>query len=158
MLAGVLAGTFQDNGFYSLLLNKVDGNMSLYTHSGPLPGNLTVVFSCMLCVLFDNYINVEKVTNQEKVQARVIFDNFRKDKLYINCVNMTYDQYMAEITDNMISQQEKAIDDMRSHALLWEQTPLVCDFRSESHDIYVALSFLVYSKMYATFQNLERIR
>ena len=98
--------TFPNSGFYSLL-SRMDGIMLLYTHSGPLPGYLTVISSCMLYVLFANSTNVEKITNQEKAQARVVFDNFKKDKLYMDCVNMTYDQHMTEIIDNMIAQQEK---------------------------------------------------
>ena len=128
--------TFPNSGFYSLL-GRMDGIMLLYTHSGPLPGYLTVISSCMLYVCFDNFTNVEKITTQEKAQARVVFDNFKKDKLYMNCVNMTYDQYMTDIIDNMIAQQEKAIDDMGSHVLPWEQTPLVSDLRSECHDVCV---------------------
>ena len=80
-----------------------------------------MVFSCISCVLFDNYINFEKITNQEKAQARVIFDNFKKDNLYINCVNITYDQYMDQVITSIISHQEKVIDDMKSQALLSEQ-------------------------------------
>ena len=52
---------------------------------------LTVVSSCMLYVSFDNYVNVENIMNQRKQQARVVFDNIRKDNLYMNCVNMTCD-------------------------------------------------------------------
>ena len=52
------------NGFYSLLVNNVDGSISLRTHKDPYSGYLTVVFSCILSVVFDNYINVEKITNQ----------------------------------------------------------------------------------------------
>ena len=33
--------------------------------------------------------------------------------------------------------KKKAIGDTKSHALLLEQTPLVCDFRSECQDVYV---------------------
>ena len=87
-----------------------------------MPGYLAVVFSCMLCVVFDKYINVEKITNQEKAQARVVFDNFKKDNLYINCVNMTYDQHMDQVITSIISHQEKVIDDMKSKASLFEQS------------------------------------
>ena len=124
----------QNSGFYSLL-SRMDGNVFLYAHNGPLPGYLTVVFSCMLYVFFDISINIEKITIQEKAQARVVLDKFKKDKLYMNCVNMTYDQYMTRIIDNMISQQEEAIADMRLHTSMWKQTPLVCDLRSECRDV-----------------------
>ena len=126
--------TFLNSGFYSLL-SRIDGMMFLYTHSGPLSGYLTVISSCMLYVLFDNSTNFEKITNQEKAQARVVFDNFKKDKLYINCVNMTYDQYMTKIIDNMIAQQKRQL--MGSHTSPWGQTPLVSDLRSECHDVCV---------------------
>ena len=70
--------TFQSNRFYLLMLNNVDGSLSLHNRSSPLPGHLTVVFSWMLYVWFNTHINVEKITNQEKAQARVVFDNFKK--------------------------------------------------------------------------------
>ena len=62
------------------------------------------------------------------------FDNFKKDNLYINCVNMTYDQYMDQVITSIISQQEKAIDDMKSQALLTEQSTLTCNSKSDFCD------------------------
>ena len=129
-------GTFK-NGFYSLFVNNVDGSISLHTHRDPFPGYLAVIFSCMLCIAFDNHINVEKITNQEKAQARVVFDNFKKDNLYINCVNMTYDQYMDQVIVSIISHQEKLIDDMKSQALLSEQATLMCNLQSDFGDASV---------------------
>ena len=111
-------GTFK-NGFYSLLVDSINGSMSLHTHGDPDPGYLTVAFSCILYVVFDNYINIEKITNQEKAQARVTFDNFKQDDLYIKSVNMTYDHYMVQVITNIISNQEKMIKDMKSSHKLY---------------------------------------
>ena len=129
-------GTFK-NGFYSLFMSNIDGSMSLHTHSGPSPGYLTVVFSCMLCVVFNNYINVEKITNQEKAQARVVFDNFKKDISYINCVNMTYDQYMDQVITSIISHQDKMISGMESQASLSEQPTCMHDSQLDYRDAFV---------------------
>ena len=104
------------------------------THKGPFPGYLAEIFSCMLFVVFDNYINVEKITNQEKAQARVVFDNFKKENLYVNCFNMTYDQYMDQVITSIISHQEKVIDDTKSQALLSEQSTLMCNLQSDLCD------------------------
>ena len=129
-------GTFK-NGFYSLLVDSIDGSMSLHTHGDPDPGYLTVAFSCILYVVFDNYINIEKITNQEKAQARVIFDNFKQDDLYIKSVNMTYDQYMVQVITNIILNQEKIIKDMKLQAVLSEEMSFMCDLQSDLNDASV---------------------
>ena len=52
-------------GFYSLVVNNVYGSISLHTHKDPYPGYLTVVLFCILVAVFDNYINVEKITKKK---------------------------------------------------------------------------------------------
>ena len=64
----------------------------------------------------------------------MVFDNFKRDNLYINCVNMTYDHYMDQVITSIISQQDKAIDDMKSQALLTEQSKLTCNSKSDFCD------------------------
>ena len=129
-------GTFK-SGFYELLIDSIDGSMSLHTHKDPELGYLAVAFSCMLYVVFDNYINIEKITNQEKAQARVIFDNFKQDDLYMKSVNMTYDQYMDQVIANIISSQEKVIKNMKLQDVLSEEMSCMYDVQSDLHDVSV---------------------
>ena len=50
---------------------------------------------------------------------------------------MTYDQYMDQVIINIISHQEKLIDDMKSQALLSEQSTLMCNLQSDFCDASV---------------------
>ena len=48
---------------------------------------------------------------------------------------MTYNQYMDQMIDSIILQQEKAIDETKSQALLLQQPPSVWDSKSSCNDL-----------------------
>ena len=70
-------------------------------------GNLSfsIVFTDFICIEF-NYLNLDHVTVDEKVDTKIAYDKYVTDKKNCWHYNMSYNMYVESIIDSLIERQQ----------------------------------------------------